>query len=196
MNMSATMWFDPSCPFTWRTSRWLRAEAAVRDEKVTWRLMSLAVLNEGRDDVPSGYREGQLRAARLLRVLAASAEHGGNEAVDSLYTAHGTRVHERAEGWDDRTLRQALTEAGLSDGLAAAADDESWDEVVRASHAEGQARVGQESGTPVVAFGDAPGFFGPILTAVPAGEEAARLYDSVAALATVTAFSELKRARN
>ncbi|MFE3515216.1 DsbA family protein [Streptomyces sp. NPDC059166] len=194
--MSATMWFDPSCPFTWRTSRWLRAEAAARDEKVSWRLMSLAVLNEDRDDVPGRYREAHRRAARVLRVLAASAADGGDEAVDALYTELGTRVHDNGGDWDDRTVQQALTAAGLPAGLAAAADDGAWDEAVRASHDEGQARVGQESGTPVVAFGDARGFFGPILTAVPTGEEASRLYDGVAALSTVTAFSELKRARD
>ncbi|MFE1251638.1 disulfide bond formation protein DsbA (plasmid) [Streptomyces sp. BB1-1-1] len=189
------MWFDPTCPFTWRTSRWLRSEAAVRGEKVTWRLMSLAVLNEDRDDVPSQYREGHRRGARVLRVLAAAAEHGGNEVVDALYTELGTRVHDKAGEWDDGTIGRAVTAAGLPLGLADAADDPAWDAAVRASHEEGQGRVGQESGTPIVAFGDTPGFFGPILTAVPAGEESARLYDSIAALSAVTAFSELKRAR-
>jgi hypothetical protein len=193
--MSVTMWFDPTCPFAWRASRWLRAEAAARGEKVTWRLMSLAVLNENRDDVPSRYREGHRRGARVLRVLAAAAEHGGNEAVDALYTELGTRVHDKAGEWDDGTIGQAVPAAGLPAGVADAADDPHWDAAVRESHEEGQARVGKETGTPVVAFGDAPGFFGPILTAVPAGEEAARLYDGIAALSTVTAFSELQRAR-
>ncbi|MEE1939578.1 DsbA family protein [Streptomyces sp. TRM 70361] len=192
--MSVTMWFDPACPFTWRTSRWLRSQAESRGEQVTWRLMSLAVLNEGRE-VPEQFREGHRQGARALRVLAAAQEHGGSRAVGDLYTELGTRRHDEGGQYDGKTIAEALAAAGLPAELAAAADDESRDQAVRASHEEGQARVGQESGTPVVAFGDHPGFFGPILSAVPTGEDAARLYDGVAALAGVTVFSELKRAR-
>ncbi|MFF1959902.1 disulfide bond formation protein DsbA [Streptomyces sp. NPDC058220] len=192
--MSVTMWFDPTCPFTWRTSRWLRTEARARGEKVTWRLMSLAVLNEARD-VPDQHREGQQAGVRVLRVLAAAGELHGNDAVEALYTELGIRVHDRGGRYDTGTIADAVTAAALPAGLAGAADDPARDAAVRASHEEGQARAGQESGSPLTAFGDSAGFFGPILTAVPAGEDAARLYDSMAALSTITAFSELKRAR-
>ena len=45
----AEMWFDPTCPWAWMTSRWLMEAQQVRDLDVTWSVMSLAVLNEGRD---------------------------------------------------------------------------------------------------------------------------------------------------
>lgn len=193
--MSVTIWFDPICPFTWRTSRWLRSQARAHDEPVSWRLMSLAVLNEGREDVPKEFRDAHQASVRLLRVLAAAAEHGGDDAVDALYTELGNRVHDQGQPWDPDTVRAALTAAGLPEELASAQNDQARDAAVRASHLEGQERVGQESGSPVVAFGDSRGFFGPILGAPPSADEARRLYDSVATLATVSAFSELKRAR-
>lgn len=193
--MSVTIWFDPVCPFTWRTSRWLRSQARAHEESVRWRLMSLAVLNEGQEGIPEKFREAHRTGARMLRVLAAAAEHGGDDAVDALYTALGERVHDQGRPFDAETLQDALTAAGLPSELASAEADAGRDAAVRASHQEGQERVGQESGSPVVAFGDSRGFFGPILADQPSEEEAQKLYDSVATLATVSAFSELKRAR-
>jgi 2-hydroxychromene-2-carboxylate isomerase len=192
--MTVTFWFDPSCPFTWRTARWLRATAAARGEAVRWRLMSLGVLNAGKD-VPEQYREPMRQAQLVLRVLAATEAQHGSHGLDAVYTALGTRVHEQEQPLDRATVEAALGEAGLPGALLAAYDDEEQDAAVRASHDEAQRRVGQEAGSPVVAVGAGPGFFGPIVTTVPTGPAADRLYEALRLVSEVDGFSELKRAR-
>lgn len=192
--MTVTFWFDPSCPYTWSTGRWLRDAAAARGEPVHWRLMSLAVLNADRD-VPEEYREPMRQSGMASRVLAAAGLEQGDAAVDALYTALGRRAHEQGGTLDRQTVAAAVAEAGLPASLLDAYDDERHDDTVLASHEEGQRRVGQEAGSPVLAFDDGPGFFGPIVTEVPTGEDSTRLYDGVRLLSAVPAFSELKRAR-
>jgi 2-hydroxychromene-2-carboxylate isomerase len=186
--MSATIWFDPSCPFTWSTSRWLRDAAAVRDEEVQWRLMSLAVLNAG-GDVPEEYREPMRQSELASRVLVAAGDR------DALYTALGTRVHEQGQPMTRETVAAAVADAGLPESLLDAYDDEARDEQVRAEHQESQDRVGQDAGSPVVAFGDGPGYFGPIVTGTPTGAAATRLWEAMTLLSQVGEFAELKRAR-
>ncbi|GGS41990.1 MULTISPECIES: mycothiol-dependent nitroreductase Rv2466c family protein [Actinokineospora] len=195
--MSVTIWFDPSCPYTWRTSRWLRAAAGRRDEKVVWRFLSLAVLNEGNDDVPERYRLSHQRALAALRVLAAVDGRHGQDAVDRLYSAIGERVHGPADRYLDRdVLVESLAEAGLPAELIDAADDASLDAVVRESHDAGQQRVGTPSGSPVVAFDDHPAFFGPVLSSVPADADADQAFEGLRLLSGVREFSEVKRARD
>jgi 2-hydroxychromene-2-carboxylate isomerase len=191
----ATIWFDPACPFTWRTSRWIRATAPRHGASLTWRLMSLGILNEGKT-IPEQYREPMARSVGVRRVLLAAERQGGQDALDRLYTAIGERVHDKGEPIGPDSTRAALADAGLPATLADAADDESLDSDIRASHEAGQARVGTESGSPIVALGDGPGFFGPVVVPIPEGADADRLYEAVQLLSTIPQFSELKRARN
>jgi len=189
------MWFDASCPFTWRTSRWLRAIAPRRGATVDWRIMSLAILNEGKE-IPEPYRALTAWSLGAQRLLLATREAHGSDAVDRLYTAIGTRRHDQGADADRPLLVDALAEAGLPSELIGAVDDEGLDEPLRASHKEGQERVGTESGSPIVALGDGPGFFGPVVVPIPEDAAAERLFDALALLSTVPEFSELKRSRN
>ncbi len=193
--MTISFWFDPTCPFTWRTSRWVRDVAARRGEDVRWRFLSLAILNEGKE-IPEQYRRYHAWSQAALRVLAAADTRYGQQAVDSLYTAVGRRVHEDGEERGDEVIRAAVAEAGLPAELAEAAGDTGYDAMIRTSHDESQARVGTESGSPVVAINDGPGFFGPVVVPVPKGDDADRLFEALRLLSTVDQFSELKRARN
>lgn len=186
--MTVAIWFDPSCPYTWSTSRWLAATAAARGERVDWRLMSLAVLNADQD-VPERYREPMRQSSLASRVLAAAGDRG------ALYTALGTRVHERGEPMTRETVAAAVADAGLPESLLDAYDDEALDAAVLAQHQEGQERVGQDAGSPVLAFGDGPGYFGPIVTGAPTGADATRLWEAMTLLSQVPQFAELKRAR-
>ncbi len=193
--MTITFYFDPACPFTWRTSRWVRDVAARRGEPVRWKFLSLAVLNQDKE-IPEQYRAGMAWSRKAHRVLAAADQRYGQDAVDRLYSAVGRRVHYEAADRDIAVIRDALAEAHLPADLTDAAEDESLDKVVRASHNEAQTRVGAETGSPVTAFDDGSAFFGPVVVPVPEGEDADRLFEALRLLSTVTQFSELKRARN
>ncbi|MBN9111219.1 MAG: disulfide bond formation protein DsbA [Pseudonocardia sp.] len=186
--------FDPGCPFTWRTSRWITEVADAGVATVTWRLMSLSVLNEGKD-IPEQFRPLMVQSARTLRVLAAVED---NHARARLFTALGVHRHDNGEDWDDTLLATAIAEAGLPAALIDAADDAGLDATVKESHEESQAAVGQESGSPVLRLGGANGkaWFGPVVVPVPTGDEALRLFDAVTLLADVPSFSELKGSRN
>lgn len=188
-------WFDPLCPWAWITSRWMHEVAGVRPVTPRWRVMSLAVLNEGRDDLSDDYREFLGRAWAPVRVCVAAARANGDEVLGALYTGIGDRVHVRHEPADQATLRAALADAGLDPDLAAAGESTEFDEELRASHGEAMKLVGTEVGTPVVGI-DGVAFFGPVVTPIPRGEAAGRLYDAVRMLAEVDGFYELKRSRD
>jgi mycothiol-dependent nitroreductase-like protein len=189
-----TFWIDPSCPYTWRTSRWLLEVTAARNLTIDWRLMSLAILNEDKP-IPERFRTVQEGGRRAARVLVAADEKYDSWAVERLYTEIGTRVHDEGRDIDERVLTEALAAADLPADLYFAIDDAEMDEYLVESHYEGQERAGTEVGSPIIAIGDGPGFFGPIVVPVPEGEAAEKLFDAVRLLSAVPEFSELKRAR-
>ncbi|WP_268958142.1 mycothiol-dependent nitroreductase Rv2466c family protein [Occultella glacieicola] len=190
----ADFWFDPACPWAWMTSRWIGEVEKVRDITVRWHIMSLSVLNEDRDLDP-GYREMLDRSWGPVRVVNAARELHGDEVVKPLYDAIGTRFHPGGRGNDrHNVLVEALAEVGLPADLIRFEDSDEFDESLRASHAEGISLVGEDVGTPVVAF-NGTAFFGPVITPAPKGEEAGRLWDGVVAVAAYPGFFEIKRTR-
>lgn len=192
-NAPVSFWFDPVCPWAWMTSRWVDDVARQRDISVTWRVMSLAVLNEGRD-LPQEYRELMQKAWGPVRVIVAAAQEHGDAVIKPLYDAMGTRIHPGGRKDYDKVIEEALAEVGLPAELAQYAAKDTYDTQLRASHSEGISKVGEDVGTPVIAVGDVA-FFGPVVTPAPKGEEALRLWDGVLAVASVGGFYELKRSR-
>lgn len=189
----ADFWFDPLCPFAWVTSRWIGEVEAVRDIETEWHVMSLAVLNEGRDLEP-GYRESMDNSWGMVRVIIAAREEHGPQVIKPLYDAMGTLIHNQGEKDRTQVIAKALAECGLPASLADAATTDAYDPQLRASHEEGISLVGQDVGTPVVAF-NGTAFFGPVLTRIPRGEEAGRIWDATTAIAAYPHFFELKRSR-
>jgi 2-hydroxychromene-2-carboxylate isomerase len=187
-------WFDPICPWAWITSRWMLEVQKVRPVTTTWHVMSLSVLNEAKEDLPERYREGMRTAWGPVRVLIAAEQAYGPEVLLPLYTALGTRFHHDKAPRDAETITAALEEAGLPASLAAAMDSTECDDAVRASHAEGIERVGYDVGTPIISVG-AMSVFGPVMSPIPRGEDAGRLWDGVLLIAGVDGFFELKRSR-
>jgi protein-disulfide isomerase-like protein with CxxC motif len=187
-------WFDPLCPWAWITSRWLLEVTAVRPVQPRWHVMSLAVLNEGKDDLSERYRDFLATAWRPVRVCMAAEQTAGAEVLGPLYTALGTRFHQDKAERDRATIVSALAEVGLPVGLADAMDSTEYDDALRASHRDGMDRVGYEVGTPVISM-NGTSIFGPVVSPIPRGEAAGRLWDGVMLVTSTEGFFELKRSR-
>jgi 2-hydroxychromene-2-carboxylate isomerase len=196
--VTADFWFDPMCPWAWMTSRWMLEVEKQRPVVVKWHVMSLAVLNEGRD-LPEKYAKLMDEAWGPVRVCVAAAQHHGDEVLGALYEALGTRFHNGEQPRDRATIEAALKDAGLPVSLADAMTSTDYDEALRASHAEGIGLVGEDVGTPVISVpgptGERVAFFGPVVTPAPRGEAAARLWDGTLLVASTPGFYEIKRTR-
>ncbi|MFJ1834860.1 DsbA family protein [Streptomyces sp. NPDC088175] len=193
-------WFDPLCPWAWMTSRWMLEVEKVRDVEVRWHVMSLSVLNEDKlDELPEEYRELLEKGWGPVRVVVAAQQKHGDDIVGPLYTALGTRFHNKGEGATREAVVGALQDVGLPVELADFADSDAYDTELRASHKEGIDKVGQDVGTPVIAVpgpdGEQIAFFGPVVTPAPKGEEAAKLWDGTLLVASIPGFYEIKRTR-
>jgi 2-hydroxychromene-2-carboxylate isomerase len=183
--MTLDFFFDPGCPWTWRTSRWVTEVAPHREVAVRWRAYSLDMKNEK----PPTTAQGALRI-----VEAVWADHG-DDPIGRLYTEVGTRFHLQEDTSLD-ALAGALKAAGLDAGYLAAANEDRWDAEVRWSMDEAIGVVGDDVGVPILVFDGEVGLCGPVMEPIPAGQEAVDLWDRVVPLARTPGFYELKRSRN
>jgi len=190
----ADFWFDPLCPWAWITSRWMLEVEKIRPVDIRWHVMSLAYLNSNKE-IPEEYRQLIAEAWGPVRVCVAAAQQHGDQVLGPLYTALGTRFHHDKAPKTRETFVAALAECGLPEQLADAADSTDYDEALIRSHHEGMDQVGYEVGTPVISVKDVA-FFGPVVTPIPRGGAAGRLWDGVLLVAGTDGFYELKRTRD
>lgn len=184
-------WFDPLCPWAWMTSRWMEEVVQIRDVEVNWRIISLGILNENN---PDNHHRGHIESMWMVRVIEAAAQAHGDEYYKLLYDAMGTRRHPGGMEDELEIITESLAEVGLPAKLADAKDSEDYDAALRTSTEAAQAVAGQDIGTPCIAV-NGVGFFGPVFTPAPKGEEAGKVWDGALALASYPGFYEIKRGR-
>jgi hypothetical protein len=196
--------FDPVCPWAWLTSRWVCEVASLRDLKVDWRFISLRLLNSSKDyakDFPAGYPEIHGSGQKLLRVAAAIRATGDRDRMGALYTQFGGDLHVRGRRPEmvdnfETGFPDYLRSVDIEEEFVGAANDVAWDEVLQAETDEALSRTGKDVGTPIISFtrnGQTYSFFGPVISRVPKGEDALRLWDAMWELATFEGLAELKR---
>lgn len=194
MTTAVDFWFDPLCPWAWMTSRWMLEVEKVRDAHTTFHVMSLAVLNEGRD-LPDEYRQMMATEGWIgVRACIAVEQRYGSETLRNFYTALGTRFHLGQEPKTSETVRAALAEVGLDEGIADEAQTDVYDDALHTSHHEGMDPVGMDVGTPVLRI-NGMSLFGPVMSPAPKGEEAGDLFDGFVKVTAYSGFFELKRTR-
>lgn len=200
------LYFDPACPFAWVTSRWLHEVAGHRPLTIRTHPIGQHLVNAGRD-LSAAYRRLLDRSPAAARVLAATSAKHGDDVADALYTAFGEAMFTDAnyelvmnsrrlvDRWSVAlrdAIAKALAEAGLDAGLATVADSAAFDDRLLANQRRAEALVGDAVGTPLLQVGGAA-MFGPILTAIPRGQDALELFDAVRRLIGYPRFFELKR---
>ena len=191
--MDVTFFFDPACPWTWRTSRWLVTVADARNLRIEWRAFSLAILNEGK--VPPEYAEAMEASSRALRLVEALRAEGRHDDAGRFYAELGARTHDAGNPPGLKIVDATVEAVGLGEA-APALDDERWDQAVRESHAKAYASAGPDIGSPVLTVSGADrGLHGPILTEVPGTADALTIWDSLLPLLRLPTFHELKRGR-
>lgn len=199
MTTTVDIYVDPMCPWAWMTTQWLLEVERVRDVKARFNIMSLSYLNDGREGLSDDYRKMMENGWGPVRLAIAVEQEGGKDALREFYLKLGTLRHNKGRGFSSSAYKAALKAAGLSEDLAARAEDASLDAAVKESHHRGMDPVGSDVGTPTIHFprekGGTRAYFGPVMTPPPTGEEAGLLWDGLYALAQVDGLYELKRSR-
>ena len=193
MQTKAEFWFDPVCPWAFITSRWILEVAKVRDIEITWNIFSLPHLNKDRE-MPEKYKAIFANSWACARIIKSVEKDFGKEKTLPLYSAISTRIHVLKEAVSKDLLSDSLKKVGLDTKYLVEMNNSDWDKEIIQSHERGIELVGDDVGTPIIAI-NGIGFFGPVISPAPKGEEAGKLWDGVVLSASYPGFFEIKRSR-
>lgn len=195
-------YFDPVCPWAWITSRWVTNVQQLRNYEVSWKFISLRMVNAERGYAGhEAYEKIHNAGLAALRVAGAARAQGGNASVAAVYTALGNAIHvggRREELVNDPKsfLLSIVADAGLPAEVAAAFEDSTHDEVIRFETEAALSKTGKDVGTPILTFnpksGNEASLFGPVISQAPKGDEAMKLWDAVQTIAE-SGVAEIKR---
>jgi predicted DsbA family dithiol-disulfide isomerase len=191
-------YFDPVCPWAWRTSQWIRQVQTVRPLEVEWDFLSLKAVNSGTNTL----KDSHFQSEASFRIMALIRRHdaNANDIINKLYIAFGKARHEKGQNiGDEAVVKAILSEAGLDTSLfEQAMEDETSLDDVQKSHDSAIALGGFGVPTLAIVREDGSltkGMFGPVIDQVPEGEDAAQLWERVSWLMERPEFFELKRSR-
>lgn len=199
MKTDIDFFFDPVCPFAWQTSQWMRRVIELENIRVEWRFISLLMLNDEAYDSTEGYAPSHREGLRYLRVLAAIRDREGSARMGDLYAAYTGPHFETPKNADgtlfNRPVEEILAEFDLPADLASEADNDAWDDEIRAETELAVERTGGGVGTPMLTYDppDGNSLFGPVISSVPDAETAVEFYRALRVMVDFPQFSELKR---
>lgn len=196
---SLRFYFDPVCPWAWRTSLWIREVAKVRPLDIEWDILSLQAVNKGKDSIKDSHFKSEkgFRVMALLRRKYGAAE--ANQLIDKLYLELGQATHDRKEDiGEDAIMLTALKNIGLDDAILneAMEDSSTLDDVLQAHD-----KIVEQGGfgVPTLVLQNSGTLtkpaFGPVIDRVPTGDDAGELWDRIEWMMQRTEFFELKRSR-
>jgi hypothetical protein len=165
----------------------------VREIEITWNIFSLPHLNKDRE-MPEKYKAIFANSWACARIIKSVEKDFGKEKTLPLYSAISTRIHVLKEAVSKDLLSDSLKEVGLDTKYLAEMENSDWDKQIIESHERGIKLVGDDVGTPIIAI-NGIGFFGPVISPAPKGEEAGKLWDGVVLAASYPGFFEIKRSR-
>ena len=195
-------YFDPVCPWAWITSRWVTNVQQLRNYEVSWKFISLRMVNAERGYAGhEAYEKIHNAGLSALRVASAARAQGGNASVAAVYTALGNAIHvggRREELVNDPKsfLLSIVADAGLPAEVANAFKDSTNDKVILFETEAALSKTGKDVGTPILTFnpksGNEASLFGPVISEAPKGDEAMKLWDAVQTIAE-SGVAEIKR---
>ncbi len=195
---SVDFYWDPVCPWCWITARWMIDVGQQKNIRLNWKFFSLKLINKGRE-IPPDFSLLHDIGLKALRVAAAVRQDFGNDGVGEFYSSLGTCYHHDKGDIDDpAAIGSILRDCGFPSELAAAAGDEIRDREIQADMDCAILKAGTDVGVPLIVLdgGNGAGFFGPVISPAPAGEDALKLWDAIVAAVAIPGFFELKRTRN
>src|SRR5581483_7527762 len=197
------VFIDPSCPWAFITSRWLKEVAPARDLELEWKSYCIEI----RDDygvaptMPAERRDAAIAAHalshRMLRIFEAARARHGDDVIDGLLTEWGRRFFPRGAERTEAILGAVVAACGLDADLLDAADDDKWDAPIVDAMAIAYEFGGEKTQTPtIVVRADPPhGFKGPVMAPAPTGDAALRLWDALMVISAEPGVFEFTRPR-